>query len=379
MPRLLILVNKPDFFISHRLPIAIEAKKQGYEVHIASSEAECVSTIIRQGLIHHAIPLSRSGTNLFSEIKTFFSVLLLLWKLKPDILHLVTIKPVLYGGIAARLAPVKFVVSAISGLGFIFISKGRKANLIRFFVAILYRFALGKKNSKIIFQNLDDKQALKDLTGLPLNNSTLIKGSGVDLTQYTYHPEHLLEHQEIVITFAARLLWDKGVGEFIGAAETVLQKGYSVRFQLVGDIDPGNPASVAQSDIEEWKRKNIVQLLGHRNDINAVFADSNIVVLPSYREGFPKVLIEAAACGRAVITSDVPGCRDAIKPEITGILVKTHDIPSLVAAIEQLIINTDIRYSMGKAGRELAEREYSINKIVLQHIDIYRSANNSQD
>ncbi|AXA26180.1 MULTISPECIES: glycosyltransferase family 4 protein [Pseudomonas] len=373
-PVLLIIVNDPAFFLSHRLPIAVHAKALGHEVHVATQAAARVAEIVEHGFVHHALPLSRSGKSPLGELKALLAIWKLCWRLRPDVLHLVTIKPVLYGGIAARLSPVKGVLAAISGLGFIFMAKGRKAALLRNLVAFLYRLALGKRNLRAVFQNPDDQRTLTELGAITEQKSVRIRGSGVDLSQYQYLPE---ASGVPVVTLAARLLRDKGVLEFVEAARLLSERGVQARFQLVGDPDPGNPTSIQEGDIAHWQEQGIVRCLGYQSDIASVFAQSHIVVLPSYREGLPKVLVEAAACGRAVVTTDVPGCRDAIEADVTGLLVPVRDSERLADAIERLLSDEELRQQMGAAGRALAERAFAIESIVAQHLDIYRTLERS--
>lgn len=374
---ILIIVNDPNFFISHRLAVAEGARSAGYLVHVATMDGDAVRIIKQHGFIHHVLPLSRSGSNPVRELVALFSIWRLLWRLKPSILHLVTIKPVIYGGLAARLAPVKGVVSAISGLGYVFTSRGLKASSLRKVVGFLYRLSLGKHNLRVIFQNPDDRDLLTDLGILNLNKAELIRGSGVDLKQYPCTTE---PHTSTpVVCLAARLLRDKGVVEFVEAANILKQRGVNARFQLIGTIDPGNPATITEGQISVWRSEGVVEMLGHRNDIAALFADANIVTLPSYREGLPKVLIEAAACGRAVITTDVPGCRDAIHPDVTGILVPVKNALALADGLQLLIGDSTLRHRLGSAGRSLAESEFSIGKIVQQHLDIYKKLEREAD
>lgn len=366
---LLIVVNDPAFFLSHRLPVAEGARQSGYSVHVATRPGESVTDICSRGFIHHELPLSRSGKNPFAELNLLISIWWLCWRLRPEVLHLVTIKPVLYGGIAARLAPVKSVIAAISGLGFVFMATGPKASVVRGLVGCLYRRALGKRNLRAVFQNPADLEALIRLGAIIREKSVLIRGSGVDLSLC----KPCLETSGVpVVTLAARLLRDKGVFEFVEAARLLRQRGLEVCFQLVGDIDPDNPTSIGPDELDQWRSEGTVECLGYRRDIAAVFAQSHVVVLPSYREGLPKVLVEAAACGRAVVTTDVPGCRDAIEPDVTGLLVPVRDPVALADAIQRLIDDPKLRQQMGRAGRELAEREFAIEKVVRQHLEIYR-------
>ena len=363
--KILFIVNVDWFFISHRLPLALEALNKGYEVYIACGITDKKDYLESLGLKVYPLSLSRSGTGIKGEIKALSEIYKVLKGISPDIAHFVTIKPVIYGGIASRFLNINKKVFSISGLGFIFIKQGLKATLVRTVVKTMYRFALGGKNSHVIVQNLDDKEVVNSIVKVP---STLIRGSGVDLSQYEYIEEN---NENIKVSMACRLLKDKGVFEYIEAAKSLKQKLPNVEFELYGDIDIHNPASLTLEDIQKIKKDGFVKVYGFSSDIAKVFSDSNIIVLPSYREGLPKVLIEAAACGRAVVTTDVPGCRDAIEPNITGLLCKVKDSKSLASMIEKLLMDENFRNSMGIEGRKLAQQEFDINKVVEKHFEIY--------
>jgi glycosyltransferase involved in cell wall biosynthesis len=234
----------------------------------------------------------------------------------------------------------------------------------------IYRLALGHANIKVIFQNLDDRSVLVDAGAIQPDRTELIKGSGVALSEYPMRPE---PEGVPVVTFAARLLKDKGVVEFVTAARILRTKNVRAKFWLVGSSDPENPTSVTEEQMAEWHLEGDVELMGFRTDISDLFAKSNVVVLPSYYgEGLPKVLIEAAACGRAVVTTDHPGCRDAIEADKTGLLVPVRDARALANAIQSLIEDPMRRRKMGAAGRAFAEREFSIEQVVEAHLRIYR-------
>lgn len=365
---ILIVVNDPAFFLSHRLPIALGAKKSGYDVHIATAPGGAVAEIKRQGFTHHSIPLSRSGQNLVAEMQAIIALIKLFRELHPSLVHLVTIKPVIYGGIAARIVRVPSVVAAVSGLGSVFVSRGLKADVMRSIIGRLYKLAFNHKNLMTIFQNPDDQKALCQTAGLALEKTTLIRGSGVFLDAFPKAPE---PDTTPVVCFAARLLREKGIFEFVEAARLLRKQGSKAQFWVVGDRDPGNPSTVTESEISQWQREQVVNLMGYSNEIPKLFACSNIVALPSYREGLPKTLVEAAAAGRAVVTTDVPGCRDAITPDETGLLVPVRDAEALANAIQYLIENPERRREMGRAGRKLAEEVFDVNKVVEQHLRSY--------
>ncbi|MFK2823425.1 glycosyltransferase family 4 protein [Arcobacter sp. YIC-80] len=363
--KILFIVNVDWFFISHRLPLALEALDKDYEVHISCGITDKKEYLEKLGLIVHPLNLSRSAVSINGEIKVFRQIHKILEEISPNITHFVTIKPVLYGGIASRFLNIHKKVFSISGLGFIFIKQGFKASIVRGLIKIMYRFALGGKNSHVIVQNPDDKKVVNSIVKVPI---TLIRGSGVDLSEYKYIEEN---NENIKVSMACRLLKDKGVLEYVEAAKIIKQKLPKIEFELYGDIDIHNPASLTNNDIEKIKKDGCIKVYGFRSNISKVFSDSNIVVLPSYREGLPKVLIEAAASGRAVVTTDVTGCRDAIESNITGLLCNLKDSKSLAESIEKLIVDNKLRNSMGKAGRKLAIKEFDINKVIEKHFDIY--------
>lgn len=366
--KILFLVNAPWFFISHRLPLAVAAKNLGYEVHVATSHGSEIEIIKSQGLNHHTIPFTRSAQNLFSNIKTFVLVVGLFKSLKPDIVHLVTIKPVIFGGIAARMIGIKSVVAAISGLGTVFIDNSIQGYFRRIIVLKLYKEALRHSRLAVIFQNLDDCNIFLEYNLIGSKDIRIIRGSGVKLSDYPYIPE---PNSIITVVMASRLLRDKGVFEFIEAAKILKSQGKEIRFCLIGEPDNENKSSISAMEYKKFKADGFVELLGFRQDISNQYASAHIVCLPSYREGLPKSLIEAAACGRAVVTTDVPGCRDAITPGITGLLCSIKDPNSLARAIQELIDDPCKRQQMGRAGRDLAEAEFAIEKIIEEHIKIY--------
>jgi glycosyltransferase involved in cell wall biosynthesis len=367
--QLLFFVNTTSFFLSHRLPIAQAALSAGYDVHVATGTVEDNEELVAHGFVHHHIPLTRSGIQLIDELKSLWAILKLMRTINPSIVHLVTIKPVLYGGIAARLAGVEGVVAAISGLGMLFTDGGSKKRLIRVIVSNLYQFALGHKNIKVVFQNSHDREVISHVCKLSESKAVLIPGSGVAMKDYPYTPDPNSQ----IITFAARLIKDKGVYEFIQAARILKQRGLETRFLVVGAIDPDNPNSVSNDEIKTWQKEGIVDFLGYRNDIADIFSKSNIVCLPSYYgEGLPKVLIEAAACGRAVVTTDHPGCRDAVIDGTTGMLVPVKNSKELANTLENIIKSPPMRQEMGRAGRDFAERVFTIESVVERHLTLYR-------
>jgi glycosyltransferase involved in cell wall biosynthesis len=368
--RLLFVINDLAFLVSHRLAVAQAALDAGYEVHIAApGDTASEQRLAGSGFHLHRLAMHRHKINPVSELRSLWEIYLTHKRLKPDIVHLVTIKPVIYGGIAARMAGVPSVVSAISGLGYAFAGANLRNRAINLLVRPLYRLALGHQTQRVIFQNDNDRMTIErlgvDLTG----KAEMIPGSGVDLGVFRPAPP---PDGPVTVVLASRLLRDKGIAEFVEAARILKREGSTARFVLAGDAPRGNPASVPQHMLDAWKAEGAVEFWGFRTDMPDVLAQSHIVVLPSYyREGLPKALIEAAACGRAVITTDAPGCREAIIEGKTGRLVPVRDSAALANAMRGLIEDEAARVEMGIAGRKHAEQVFSIEHVTRRHLDIY--------
>lgn len=274
-------------------------------------------------------------------------------------------------GVAARFLRVQSVVAAVSGLGTVFTADSVLARFRKVLISFLYRHAFKQNKLVVIFQNPDDRQLLLDSGAVSSEQACLIRGSGVDLDSYGYFPE---PDGVPTVVMAARLLKDKGVYEYLDAARILRHRNVSVKFKLIGAPDPGNPSSVTSEQIELWKKEGVVELSGYSDQVAQHYTNAHIVCLPSYREGLPKGLIEAAACGRPVVTTDVPGCRDAIIPGQTGLLVPVMNAAALADAIQALVESPSLRQQMGLAGRAFAEREFSIHNVISQHLDIYRGS-----
>ena len=368
--RILFLVNDLSFFISHRLQIAESAIAFGYSVFVGYGDlGNCkISFLKNRNIKAINIPIDRSGMNPFKEIKSLFLIYKSYLKIKPDIVHLVTIKPYLYGAIIARMAGVKGVVSSVSGLGTLFIDKKLSIKLLRALLYPIYKYAFNHPNQMVIFQNKDDLNEFINKKILKLSKTTIINGSGVDLQKFARIAEPL---GTPVVCFAARLIRDKGVFEYISAARLIKKRGIEAKFILAGDLDTKNLTGLNFREVQEIRNESSIEVLGYQNKISDLYLKSNIICLPSYREGLPKSLIEAAAASRAVVTTDVPGCRDAIIPIITGILVPVKYFDNLAEAIIWLIQNPSKRVKMGKAGRKLAEEKFQIKKVIENHLSIY--------
>ena len=368
MPRLLYVVNIPRFFVSHRLPLALAAREAGYEAHVATAadDAANVERIRATGLPFHPLPLAQHGTHPLAEARTLGAIYQLYRTLRPDIVHHVSIKPVIYGGLAARLAGVPAVVGAVSGLGYVFTAAGFQPRLLRRLIGPLYRLALAYPPTRLIFQNPDDRDRFVRLGLIDPARAVLIRGSGVDVSVFTPQPE---PDGPPVILFAGRLLWEKGVGTFVEAARRL---GETARFVVVGYPEPSSPDAVPLDQLTAWAGERLIEWWGRREDMPAVFAQSHVVVLPStYGEGVPKVLIEAAACGRAIVTTDAPGCREIARHGENGLLVPPGDLDALVGAIRTLAGDADLRRRLGERGRAIAVAEFSLDRVVRETLAVY--------
>ena len=367
-PRLLFVVNDFGFFLSHRLAVGEAAREAGFSVTVAAARGTGGEEVADRGFSVRSLPLDPHGTNPAVELRSLAGLHRLYRDVAPDIAHLVTIKPVLYGGIAARTARLPAVVSAISGLGYLFIGADRRSRRLAGVVRPLYRAALRHPRQRIIFQNEHDRAVIARL-GVRLDGRAVtIRGSGVDLDAFRPLPE---PEGPVTFVLPARLLREKGVGEFVEAAQMLRRAGVAARFIAVGARPEGNPAAVPAETLAEWRAEGIVEFPGHVRDMPAVYKAAHVVVLPSYREGFPRVLMEAAASARAVITTDVPGCRDAVIAGETALLVPPRDPAALAAAMRRLIEDADLRRRLGAAGRRLAEARFGIEGIVARHLAIY--------
>ena len=367
--KILFVGNSGPVFLTHRLPLVMATLKAGHDVHVALPPSPVSSRIESYDFEFHEIPLSRSGMNPLAELRTLSALYFLYRKICPDIIHHVTIKPVLYGSLAAHLAKIPSVVNTISGLGYVFVTKSFKANLLFVLVKYLFRISFLHPNKRVIFQNSENLSDFHSYGLIDNANAVIIKGSGVDIDVFRPSPE--LDSIPIVMV-ASRMLLDKGICEFVEAAREIKSEGGTARFVLVGDVDPDNPMTITVSQIKSWVDEGIVEWWGKKENMPEVFSQVHIVSLPSYAEGLPKVLIEASACGRPIVTTDVSGCRDTIVDGKNGILVPAQDSKALANAFRKLISDPQLRQRMGKAGRETAVNEFSIEIVIQKTFSVYQ-------
>lgn len=365
-PVLVYLVTEDWYFLSHRLPMALAAKQAGYEVHVATHLNGKCDEIERHGFTLHPLQWRRGSMNPLDLVSIVRQVRALYRKLRPALVHHVALQPSIIGSIAAIGLPM-MRLNALAGLGFGFTSRSAKASLIRPMLAALLRWALRNPLAAALVQNPDDDVALKKI-GIAKERIFRIAGSGVDIDKLTPLSEPA---GQITAAFVGRLLEDKGVRTLMAAWDLLAEEGASVRLIVAGDGDPANPASIPASEVAQWKQNPDVEILGHVADVRAVWQKAHIAVLASRREGLPKSLLEAAAYGRPIVATNVPGCREVARDGVNAILVPTDDPRSLADALRKLTSDADLRRQYGKAGRRLVEAEFSSEKIGDQIVALY--------
>ncbi len=364
--KLLFLVTEDYYFVSHRLALATAAKAAGYDVCVATRVRECGDTIREAGI--RVIPFEnvRSGLNPLIELATLWRLVRVYRLERPDILHHVAMKPVLYGTVAGRLAGRPAIINAVAGMGWLFTSKTGLARWLVPAVRRGLRHVLA--NGIAIVQNPDDLRLVAQL-GVPKEGIRLVPGSGVDLRRFSPQPPPA---GVAVVILPARLLWDKGVGEFATAARMLRNRGIAARFLLAGEPDPLNPASIPLSTVAGWVEEGILEHLGWVPDMAQLLGRCHIVCLPSFREGLPKALIEAAAAGRPIVTTDVPGCREVVSDGDNGCLVPARNAEALADALARLIGDPEMQRRMGARSRIRAEQRFGLEAVVAQTLALYR-------
>lgn len=364
-PKLLYFVSEDWYFCSHRLPLAVAAHETGFEVVVATRVREHGEVIRQAGIGLIPFEMSRRGMHLFGELGTLARLVALYRREKPDLVHHVAMKPVLYGMLASRLAGVPHAVNALAGMGWLFTSTSLTARLIKPLVRLAFRFLL--RSSSVIVQNPDD---LALMTSMGLTDISIIRGAGIDLQLFQPVPEPA---GPPLVVLPSRMLWDKGVGEFVEAARQLKKRDIVARFALVGAPDPENPATLSEARLAAWQDEGMVEWWGQHTDMPKVYAQAHIVCLPSYREGLPQVLLEAAACGRPIVTTDVTGCRDTVmRNGENGVLVPVRDASALASALAKLIEDPDLRRRMGEHGRAYVVGEFSQERIISETLAVYQ-------
>jgi glycosyltransferase involved in cell wall biosynthesis len=365
-PRLLYVVTEDWFFLSHRLPMARAAQAAGFEVHVATNVADGAATVAREGFVLHPVRFRRGRLSPFAMLATILALRRIYREVAPDLVHHVALQPTILGSLAALGRPIARV-NAITGLGYAFISDSARARVVRAAIGMLLRRLLDRDRSVALVQNPDDRDLLCDL-GIAAERIVLIPGSGVDVVRLTPMPEPT---GPVTAGFVGRLLDDKGIRILVAAHKLLRQKGVALELLIAGTPDPANRASVSQAEAVAWGHEPGVTWLGHVDDIATVWARAHMAVLPSRREGLPKSLLEAAACGRPMVATDVPGCREVAIPNQTGLLVPPDDADALAAAMEELARSPELRARFGRAARQLAEERFAADAIGRAVLGLY--------
>jgi glycosyltransferase involved in cell wall biosynthesis len=367
--RVLLLITEDWYFRSHRLDLARAARDAGMDVLVTTRSPDQGRWIRNEGFRYVPIPFSRGSWHPLREVSAVIALARLYRREQPHLVHHVGMKPIIYGSCAARLAGIPAVVNAFAGLGSGFLMNGRWSKLLRLGLKAGLRRGLTLPNSRAIFQNRDDSELLIREQIVLRSQVRIITGSGVDHGAFSPMPER---EGVPVVLLPSRMLWDKGIKEFVDAARLLRNDGTPARFVLVGKVDQDNPSHISEEQLRTWHREGVVEWWGYRDDMPEVLKCAHVVVLPSYREGCPKVLLEACACGRPVIAASVPGCREIVRDGENGFLVPKRDGARLAEAIKTLLDNPSLRARMGMRGREIVLREFSAAHVASQTLAIYR-------
>jgi glycosyltransferase involved in cell wall biosynthesis len=374
-PKILFVVAEDWYFWSHRRPIATAALQNGYEVFVATRVGNCGEKIIEAGFRLLPLRLNRSSYSLFHELRTVAELRRIYQREKPDIIHHIALKPILYGSMAALGSRRVQVVNAFAGLGYLVSSPSFKARALKQVLWKMFRFLLNRRNSFLLLQNCEDRDLLVAEVGVRPEKTTVIRGSGVDVNEF--QPTDEVPSTPIVL-LSSRMLWIKGICDFVEAAKLLRTRGINARFVLAGDTDPGSPGAIPREKLQEWQNAGPVEWWGHQQSMSGMVQQAALVCLPSHGgEGVPKALIEAAAGGRAIVATDVPGCRDIVRHGTNGLLVPPKNPAALADAIDRLLKDAPLRAEMGRHGREIAVNEFSEEKVIQQTLALYHRLLNS--
>ena len=369
--KVLLFANTDWYLFNFRQSLAYALREAGFEVILVSPPGPYGQRLLEAGFRWIPAPMARQSLNPLRESGLLFWLVRLLLIEKVSLVHGFTIKCVIYGALAARLAGVKARVSSVAGMGYVFINTSLRARGLRLLLRPLFQLALSGRASRLILQNRDDLDIFVRAGLVNPGRARLIAGSGVNCERFRPRktPRQLGTFR---VLLASRLLWDKGLAEYAEAARLLKAEGRCISFLLAGDLDPGNPASVEPEVITDWETKGWLECLGHVDDMAGLLGTIDVVVLPSYREGLPKSLIEAAACGLAIVTTDVPGCRDVVSDGETGLLVPVKDPVALAMAIARLKDEPDFAENLGRKARIMACAQFDEKIVIEKTLAVYR-------
>ena len=370
--KIVLFANTDWYLYNFRRSLALAARDAGFDVLLLSPPGPYGEKLRELGLRWEPVPMDRRSLNPLRELTLLRWLAKLFRTERPVLVHGFTIKCAVYGALAARLAGVPARISAVAGMGYVFTSDDLKARLLRAPVRGLMRLALDGDNARLILQNPDDVALFQHAGLVDASRIRLIPGSGVDCARFVPMRRERRADAPLRVLLAARLLWDKGLAEFVEAARLLHAQGRSIEFLLAGDPDPGNPAAVPEATVHGWVQEGLLQWLGHVHDMPALFSGVDVVVLPSYREGLPKGLIEAAACALPLVTTDVPGCREVVRDGVDGLLVPVRDAVSLATAIARLQDDPSLSARLGDAARDRVLAEFDERIVIGRTLAVYR-------
>ena len=372
--KILFLITEDWFFCSHFLQRALSAKQNGFKIIVCSNQNKHKDFIENNGLIFKKVGFNRKSMNPLNELKILIEIYFIYRYLKPEIVHHIAAKPIIYGSICARLNNIKSVINAPTGLGYVFSSNSIKALILRPIVKFLYKLMLNSHKgkdlrNKVIFENYDDLEFFLKMKAICRKDSCVIRGAGIEINNDLIKQK--IVNKKPVVTFLARMLKDKGIFEFISAVKKLKMKNIEANFLLAGDIDPQNPSSINISYLKKWNKEKTITWLGWVEDVKELLRKTDILCLPSYREGLPKALLEGAAMGIPIVTTNAVGCRDVVQNGLNGFLVPIKDDEKLSEALEKLIINKQLRKKMGDASLKVIKDKFESSIIISQTLKIY--------
>lgn len=370
--KILLFANTEWYLYNFRLGLARFLRKNGFEVVMMSPHGPYGPRLEDEGFRWIPLEMNRRSLNPLGELRVLFQIVNVLRNEKPALIHNFTVKCVVYGSLAALVLGGMCRINAIAGLGHVFSGRGLKVRLLRPAVKFLMHLAFRGDSVRLIVQNHDDQRVIAASGIVSKENIRLIRGSGVDTDRFIPEPGGGV-NGTVRVLLAARLLWDKGIGEYVVVARQLKAEGLDIEFMLAGDVDPGNPASVSPTDVQSWRSEDVVRPLGHVEDMAELLSRIDVMTLPScYGEGVPRSLIEAAACGLPIVTTDSPGCREIVDDGVNGYLVPVREPEALASAIRRLYADKDLRLAMGKAGREKALREFDERIVFDKTLAVYQ-------
>lgn len=371
--KILLFANTDWYLFNFRRSLALAIKEAGHDVLLVSPPGPYGERLRGFGLHWEPAPMRRRSLNPLRELELVLWLRRLILRERIDLVHGFTIKCAVYGSLAARLARVPNRVSAVAGMGYVFTSGDLRARVLRPIVSNLLRLSFHGDHARLILQNPDDVELFQQAKLVDSSRVRMIRGSGVDCQKFSPAATASAGSSgRFRVLLPARLLWDKGLAEYAAASRQLQAEGRTIDFLVAGEPDPGNPAAVSEEQIRDWVNEGCIEWLGHVEDMPALFRSVHAAVLPSYREGLPKGLVEAAACGLPLVTTDVPGCREVVSHGVNGLLVPARDSAALAAAIGKLHDNPELRATLGAAARRQVLAEFDEKKVVAGTLQVYK-------